>query len=65
MQHKSAQDIQNELSLIRLAYREREARLENLNRYLAEPEPLAVATPYLISAALVIGLAGFLVSLFF
>ena len=62
--NKSTNDIQNELALIRLAYRDREARHESLNRYLAEPCPWAVATPYLISAALVIGGIGFLVSLF-
>ena len=61
MQTKSAQQIQAELKLIRLAYRDREARLENLNRYLAEPCPLARATPVLLCAAVVIsGLCWFI-----
>lgn len=61
MQTKSAKQIQAELEFMRRAYQQRH---NSLNKYLAEPCPMAVVTPYLISAALVIGLAGFLISLF-
>jgi hypothetical protein len=61
MQTKTTKDIQNDLEFMRRQYQQRH---ESLNRYLAEPCPWAVATPYLISAALVIGGIGFLASLF-
>ena len=61
MQNKTAAQIQAELEFMRRAYQDRH---DSLNRYLAEPDPWRVATPYLISAALVIGGLGFLVSLF-
>jgi hypothetical protein len=58
MNRKTADQIQAEIDLIRLAYRQRIDPLNHIN-------PLVAATPYLISAALVLGLAGFLVSLLF
>lgn len=57
MQHKSASQIQAEIRLMRLAYYERERRHESLNRYLGSVSPLAIATPYLISAGSVIAAA--------
>lgn len=53
MQTKSAQQIQAELKLIRLAYRDR--RREELNHYLAEPDPMVRAVFYIASALLAIG----------
>jgi hypothetical protein len=62
MQTKTTKDIQNELELMRRAYQQRH---DNLNLYLAEVSPLAKAVPYLISAALVISIIGFIVAILF
>ena len=61
MQNKTAKQIQAELEFMRRAYQQRH---DNLNIYLGEPHPLAVAAPYLISATLVLGTIAFLASLF-
>ena len=61
MQNKTAAQIQAELEFMRRAY---QARHDSLNKYLAEPDPWRVATPYIISAALAISGIGFIVCLF-
>jgi len=61
MQTKTTKDIQNELEFMRRQY---QARHESLNKYLGEPHPLAVVTPYIISTAIVFGVFAFLISLF-
>lgn len=65
MTHKSADQIQAEIRLMRLAYQEREERHECLNRYLGRVSPLSIAAPYLISLGTVIGIAVLLIGAFF
>ena len=61
MQNKTAKQIQAELEFMRRSYQQRH---DSLNSYLGEPHPLAVATPYIISASLVFGFIAFIITLF-
>lgn len=59
MQNKSAQDIQNEIALIRLAYRQR----QDAFNFRVRPT-IKEATPYLLTGSLLAFIVAFIISLF-